>query len=255
MTQRAGFSHLLFLLAAIPLPLAAGPLHDAVRAGDLHAAEALVEYADLEETDFILGTPLHIAVNTGDTKLMEVLITAGSAIEAPSELLGMRPIHLAVNSGDADTLRFLIGSGADVDSTTAEGETALHVAVRLGNEKLVEVLIENSALIDRPEPAEGFNPLHSASLQGQEEIVRLLIEAGADPEARTDTGQTPLMLATSLESVRNVGGFSLMKYIAELGVDLDAADAAGLTALSQAAGRGGVYVEIAAVLRALGATR
>jgi ankyrin repeat protein len=256
MTIRVGFLHFLLLLTAFPVPLLAGPLHDAVRDGDVGTAEALIDNANLEESDFVLGTPLHVAVNTGDITMMQLLIAAGSAIEAPSELLGMRPIHLAVNTGDVDTLRFLISSGADVNSITAvEGETALHIAVRLGDENLVDVLIENSALIDRPEPAEGFTPLHSASLQGQEEIVRRLIEAGADPEARTDTGQTTLMLAASLESVRNVGDFSLVRYIAGLGVDLDAADTAGLTALSQVAGRGGVYVEIADVLRALGASK
>ena len=240
MSIKVRFLHLSLVLAAFPAPLFAGPLHDAIREGDLRATKALVENANLEESDFILGTPLHVAVNTGNTAMMELLIAAGSSIEAPSELLGMRPIHLAINTGDADILRFLISSGADVNAiTTVQGETALHIAVRLGNEDLVGVLIENSALVDKTELNEGYTPLHSASLKGSEAIVRRLIKAGADPEAKTATGQTPFMLAATQESVANVGGFSLMRFLAELGVDLDAADTAGLTALSMAAGRGG----------------
>ena len=45
MTIPPGFLHFLFLLIAFPVPLLAGPLHDAVRDGDVGTAEAFVENA------------------------------------------------------------------------------------------------------------------------------------------------------------------------------------------------------------------
>jgi ankyrin repeat protein len=37
--------------------------------------------------------------------------------------------------------------------------------------------------------------LHSAAHNGQTKLVRLLIDHGADINAKTDNGQTPLLLA------------------------------------------------------------
>ena len=52
----------LFVASSIK-PVIAGPLHDAVRAGDKVAVlEALVNSQDVNETDFFLGAPLHVAV-------------------------------------------------------------------------------------------------------------------------------------------------------------------------------------------------
>ncbi|KAI0261911.1 ankyrin repeat-containing domain protein, partial [Russula aff. rugulosa BPL654] len=41
----------------------------------------------------------------------------------------------------------------------------------------------------------GYTPLHRASICGRIEIVRLLIEHGANVEAKTDEGRTPLDVA------------------------------------------------------------
>ena len=64
------------------------------------------------------------------------------------------------------------------------------------------------------------------------------------------------MLAATFRSVSNVRDLSLIRYFAGLGVDLEKQDAAGITALSFAEARSGpVYVEIAELLRSLGATK
>ncbi|MGH9731018.1 MAG: ankyrin repeat domain-containing protein, partial [Candidatus Acidiferrales bacterium] len=43
----------------------------------------------------------------------------------------------------------------------------------------------------------GHSPLHEAAAGGKLEIARLLLDHGADPNARTDDGQTPLSMAES----------------------------------------------------------
>jgi ankyrin repeat protein len=249
------FTALVFLFSVSPTYFAsAGPLHDAVRAGDLTSAEALLSTSDLEETDFVLGTPLHVAVSTGSAELARLLISSGADIEAASELLAMRPLHLAASSTDIVTVGLLIAAGADLNSLTGEGETALHIAVRLGQREVVDLLLESGADFDVQEPSEGMTPLHIAAFQGNLPLVETLVSVGADPTARDYNARAPLFLASSSASFANVGDGSLIEYLVVHGADLEAQDTSGLTALSYAEARGTQeYRQIADVLRSLGA--
>lgn len=50
----------------------AGPLHEAIQAGDLaKVREAIERGADPNENDFVLGSPLHMAAYAGHTDIVE----------------------------------------------------------------------------------------------------------------------------------------------------------------------------------------
>ena len=51
---------------------------------------------------------------------------------------------------------------------------------------------------DRQIRRRGWTLLHQEALAGSAATVKVLLEAGADPNARTDDGITPLELARSL---------------------------------------------------------
>ena len=161
--------------------VAAGPLHDAVRAGNPTAIEAALPGTNLDETDFMLGTPLHIAVSQGDAEAAEILIRAGADIEAESELSGMRAIHIAASLGESTLVEMLLAAGASISERDGTGKTALHVATSWGETEVVKILLDNGAKVDSRELQEGFSPLLISALQGESEIAKLLIAAVSFP--------------------------------------------------------------------------
>lgn len=168
----------------------------------------------------------------------------------------MRAIHIAASLGESALVELLLAAGASISERDGTGKTALHVATSWGETEVIRILLDNGAELDSRELQNDYSPLMISALHGEFEIVKLLVAAGADVHATTLNGYTPLMLAASLESVENVGDLSLIRYLAGLGVDLEKADAAGVTALSFAEARNvPVYIEIAELLRSLGATK
>ena len=88
---------------------------------------------------------------------------------------------------------------------------------------------------------EGWTPLHHAAEEGNLAIVKMLLEKGADVDARTSRfGETPLMLACGLfGGGRNDAG-KCARLLLEKGANANAATNDGVTPLMYAAHRGRV---------------
>jgi ankyrin repeat protein len=91
----------------------------------------------------------------------------------------------------------------------------------------------------------GQTPFLLASLSGDVSTMRLLLKHGADPKIATLKGTTPLMAAAGVNWVVNQtyteGEPTLLeavKLCVELGMDVNATNSMGLTALMGAANRG-----------------
>jgi len=90
----------------------------------------------------------------------------------------------------------------------------------------------------------GQTPFLLASLSGDVETMRLLLEFGADPHIPTYEGTTPLMAAAGVNWVVNqtyTQWDTLVEAVElcyELGMDVNAVNSMGLTALMGAANRG-----------------
>jgi ankyrin repeat protein len=103
----------------------------------------------------------------------------------------------AAMNGNREAVRALLKDGADVNTTQADGMTALHWAAQKGDVELANVLLYASANVKATTRIGGYTPLLIASKNGDAAMIGALTKAGADPNATTVNGTTPLMLASA----------------------------------------------------------
>ncbi|XP_053461707.1 2-5A-dependent ribonuclease isoform X2 [Nycticebus coucang] len=113
--------------------------------------------------------------------------------------------------------------------TTVEDNHLLIKAVRKGDVKLVQQLLERGADVNFQEEEGGWTPLHNAVQINREDIVDLLLGHGADPCLRKNNGATPFIIAAI------VGNVKLLELFLSKGADVDECDFHGFTAFMEAA--------------------
>ena len=245
-------------LVCTPFKTFAGELHDAVRAQDNAAVEALLASgAEVDETDFIIGSALHIAVSEGNSEIARILIDHSADVEAISELQGSRALHLAAQFGNAAMLALLLESGADFEARDGLQSTPLGLAASAGHAEAVRQLLDRGANVHAKDGQYGGTPLHAACFQGRLDVVKLLLDYGANIHATDNSGKTAFRMAAVPPSYSRVGGASLLEYLVEKGADPNAKDISGMSALAYAEHNltaGALFQEILPVLRRLGAT-
>ena len=121
---------------------------------------------------------------------------------------GATAFLLAAASADADIMRILAEKGANPLLATKENLTPVTAAAGVGRVQDFTPAEERSAL----------------------EAVKLAVELGADVNAANETGRTALHGAT------NLGGNSIIQFLAEKGAHLDVRDKYQQTPLSIASG-------------------
>jgi uncharacterized protein len=185
----------------------------------LHGASPDVRAADGQ-------TPLGVALASGRRDLADWL-------DWRQWPLPKRPLHAsdlpqAAMVGDVDAVRKLLDLGMPIDTTDAQGCTALLRAAGGGHRAAAELLLARGA--DAKLAARtGATPLSAAVSMRQLAIVDRLLAAGALLEQRLPGDVTVLMLAAAL------GLPDACARLLAAGANINAADAQGLTPLHCAA--------------------
>ncbi|CAM4657691.1 nuclear factor NF-kappa-B p105 subunit isoform X4 [Lepidochelys kempii] len=161
------------------------PLHLAVITKQADVVEDLLRAgADVSLLDRHGNSILHLAAKEGDDKILNILLkherTSPMINHTNGE--GLNVIHMAVMANSMPCLRQMIAAGADVNAQEQKsGRTALHLAVEQENISLAgSLLLEGDADVDST-TYDGTTPLHIAAGRGSTKLTALLKAAGADP--------------------------------------------------------------------------
>lgn len=139
---------------------------------------------------------LHRATKEGNYTVVSELLKCGyRSLEAKNQD-GQTAVHLASRLGKDDILKKLIESGANVNCRDTAGYTPLHYACQSNLPNTVRVLVQvGYANIQARNSETGWVPLHEAASRGHKEVVKVLLSLNAPVNPRTVANDTPADLA------------------------------------------------------------
>ena len=248
----------------LPDPDGVTALHIAIMNANWDLADALIQQgADVNQWDIYGEAPLFTAVR------LSARVDGGRAsIDAPNVRTGTDIVRQLLDAGANPNMQLFFKPANVRGSTNTRGTTALIRAAADGNRALVELLLEHGA-----DPtlymADWQTPIHAVLAGRNSEaeslaLIELLYTAGTDINVMALVNhRQEIRGGTALHYAVRKRFSTVIRALASWGVDLDARDQDGLTALDYTQARGfmpfmalqtPVYEDEAALLRELGAT-
>ena len=176
----------------------------AAQEGHEAVVELLLAHAavDANQADQDGWTPLFIAAQEGHEAVVRLLL-AHAAINANQAIAnGSTPLYEAAAKGHEAVVRLLLAHAAvDANQADEDGCTPLYIAAQKGHEAVVRLLLAHAAIDPNQAKQNGVTPLYMAAMANQEAVVRLLVAHPAVDAERADTdGTTPLLAACETRS-------------------------------------------------------
>lgn len=184
------------LAAGLPGIALAGAYDDyfrAVKLDDIKLVKSLLQRGfDPNTVDEERGeTGLIIAVREDANKVFELLFNTKDVNLNARARNGDSALMIAAYKGKYDTVKALLDKGAEPNQT---GWAALHYAAAVGNNQIVQLLLDHSAYIDAESPNQ-TTPIMMAARGGHILTVKLLLDEGADLTLKNGAGMTALDFA------------------------------------------------------------
>ncbi len=196
---------ILFCIATLQTASANQLLIAAVKERDTATTRALIQQnIDVNSPQADGATALHWAVHRDDLETAKLLIRAGANVNAINDF-GVMPLSLACTNGNAAMAEALRKAGAESNAILMTGETLLMTAAYAGDLDTVDVLLKHGADANAKEPVRQQTALMWALGEKHPGVAQKLVEHGADINATTTLGFTPLLFAAregDLESTK-----------------------------------------------------
>lgn len=221
----------------------------AARENAADAARVLVENgADANQGDPDGVTALLLAIINAHYDLAAMLIEKGAGVDI-ADTTGMTPLYAAV---DMNTLQFM--HGRPTSRPSGRSTPVDLVKLLLGRGAKPDLALKAPTLqrhnnAPNQSLGEGTTPLMRAAKSGDVTMMRLLLTSGADPQLKQKNQNTLLMLAAGFGRKFNQNAdaqeyevgteaelLEAVKVCVELGLDVNATNVAGETAMHMAAG-------------------
>jgi ankyrin repeat protein len=182
------------------------------------------------DSEDLLGLVCDLCSPERSLPLARLLIDRGADIKAEHPRYFHTALHVAVAERQCDIAKLLLARGADPDAADIDGLTPLHYTT---SAKAAEHLILYGAEIDARSD-KGETPLLMA-LYGWKDIVPILLAHGADVNAHNNRGLAALHFMCNYHGSY---GHKVLKLLVERGADVNATDNEGSTPLHWMANSG-----------------
>ncbi len=145
-----------------------------------------------------IGNAFYNAVDKDRTEIAQIMLKHGADVYS----LGFNDetcLHCAARMNNMEILRMLLDAGCDVHVTDDTGCYPIHSAAgsTYNTVNMVKYLIDHVGQKEdvNLQDYSGRTPLHDAACSGTIHVVKFLVENGADINAKTKLGNTPLYFA------------------------------------------------------------
>ena len=185
----------------------------------------LVTPETVYQRDSAGNTMLHAAVRNRVNPNQIGLILNNRAIVDARNRDGDTALHIAVRMNQRENGEFLISRGASIFSVNSSGESPLYIALN-GAGGLREWIINPTTIVSRD--GLGNNMLHYAVQWKLDRVIPVIIRNGVPVEEPNVMGETPLFMAIKIDSP------STIRVLVEHNANINARDAQGNSILHAA---------------------
>ena len=212
-------------------------MYACIKVGRLDNIKMLIQNgADIQARDCNGLTVLHIASVSSNQEVVEFLLKLNEISVNATANYNHTPLMYACRDGvRLDNIKMLIQNGADIQASSSNGSTVLHLASQLSNQEVVEFLLKLNEISVNATDNHNHTPLMRACYDGGRlDNIKMLIRNGADIQASSSNGSTVLHLASALSNQE------VVEFLLKLNeISVNATDNSNQTPLMRACIKGG----------------